>query len=65
MRFFLIALTILFIALKLLDKIDWSWWLVLSPILTLLAITIIAVGYASYKIVVDAQERRIKRTRGK
>lgn len=27
------ALTILFIALKLLDKIDWSWWWVLSPIL--------------------------------
>ena len=26
------ALTILFIALKLLDKIDWSWWWVLSPI---------------------------------
>lgn len=26
------ALTILFIALKLLNKIDWSWWWVLSPI---------------------------------
>ena len=25
-------LTILFIALKLLDKIDWSWWWVLSPL---------------------------------
>lgn len=25
-------LTILFITLKLLDKIDWSWWWVLSPI---------------------------------
>ena len=25
-------LTLLFIALKLLDKIDWSWWWVLSPI---------------------------------
>ena len=25
-------LTILFIALKLLDKIDWSWFWVLSPI---------------------------------
>ena len=25
-------LTILFIALKLLDKIDWSWWWILSPI---------------------------------
>jgi len=26
------ALTIVFIVLKLLDKIDWSWWWVLSPI---------------------------------
>ena len=26
------ALTILFIALKLCDKIDWSWFWVLSPI---------------------------------
>lgn len=26
------ALTILFIALKLLQKINWSWWWVLSPI---------------------------------
>ena len=25
-------LTIVFIILKLLDKIDWSWWWVLSPI---------------------------------
>ena len=26
------ALTIVFIILKLLDKIDWSWWWVLAPI---------------------------------
>ena len=25
-------LTIVFITLKLLDKIDWSWWWVLSPL---------------------------------
>jgi len=25
-------LTILFVALKLLDKIDWSWWWVLAPL---------------------------------
>jgi len=25
-------LTVLFIALKLLGKIDWSWWWVLSPL---------------------------------
>jgi len=30
---FLGLLTILFIALKLLNKIDWSWFWVLSPIL--------------------------------
>ena len=29
---FLGLLTLLFIALKLLGKIDWSWWWVLSPI---------------------------------
>lgn len=29
---FLGALTILFIALKLTNVIDWSWWWVLSPI---------------------------------
>ena len=31
-------LTILFITLKLLNKIDWSWWWVLSPILISIAI---------------------------
>lgn len=29
---FIPGLTLLFIGLKLLDKIDWSWWWVLSPI---------------------------------
>lgn len=35
------ALTILLIGLKLTDKIDWSWWWVLSPSLIPLAIVII------------------------
>lgn len=30
---FFSLLTILFIYLKLTEKIDWSWWLVLSPLL--------------------------------
>ncbi|WP_104721438.1 hypothetical protein [Helicobacter mesocricetorum] len=30
-EFFLAALQILFIALKLTEKIDWSWFLVLMP----------------------------------
>jgi len=37
---FLGMLTILFIALKLLDKIDWSWFWVLSPILIPLILVI-------------------------
>jgi len=24
-------LTVIFVTLKLIDKIDWSWWLVFSP----------------------------------
>lgn len=32
------ALAPLFIALKLLDKIDWSWWWVLSPLWIPLAV---------------------------
>jgi len=34
-------LTIVFITLKLLDKIDWSWWWVLSPIWISLLLLII------------------------
>ncbi len=35
------ALTILFIALKLCDKIDWSWWWVLSPILISIGLVVL------------------------
>ena len=34
-------LTIVFIALKLLGKIDWSWWWVLSPLWISTIITLI------------------------
>ena len=37
---FLGMLTILFIGLKLLDKIDWSWFWVLSPIIIPLILVI-------------------------
>lgn len=48
------VLTIVFIILKLLDKIDWSWWWVLSPIwistiIGILILTIIFIGYIIYK----------------
>ena len=35
------ALTLLFIALKLLGKIDWSWWWVLSPIWISLGVALV------------------------
>jgi len=49
-------LTLLFIALKLLGKIDWSWWWVLSPIwisfvLFLVFVVIFIVGYVICKLV--------------
>lgn len=40
---FIGLLTILFIGLKLLDKIDWSWWWVLSPIWITFVLGLIAV----------------------
>ena len=40
---FFSTLTIVFITLKLLDKIDWNWFWVLSPILIPLAILIIII----------------------
>lgn len=45
------ALTILFIALKLLDKIDWSWWWVLSPIwipIVLIIIVLIVLAIVAF-----------------
>lgn len=38
------ALTILFIALKLIGAITWSWWWVLSPLLISAALGTVVVG---------------------
>lgn len=40
-------LTVLFIALKLLGRINWSWWWVLSPIWIsfILVIVLLVIGY--------------------
>ncbi len=42
-------LTILFIGLKLTNHIDWSWWIVLAPILwpVYVLIAILAIGFAA------------------
>ena len=43
------VLTIVFIVLKLVGTIDWSWWWVLSPILIDIGLSIvILVGFAIY-----------------
>ena len=37
-------LTLLFITLKLLGKIDWSWWWVLSPAWGMLVLAVLVIG---------------------
>lgn len=41
---FLEVLTLIFVVLKLLGKIDWSWWVVLSPVI---GATILYLGIAA------------------
>jgi len=43
------GLALLFIALKLLDKIDWSWWWVLAPLW--MPITLILCGLLIFGLV--------------
>lgn len=49
---FTTILTIIFVVLKLTGNIDWSWWLVLSPMIisVLLIIVLILVLYVLRKI---------------
>jgi len=39
-------LTIVFVTLKLLDKIDWSWWWVLAPIWICILLVIWVIVFA-------------------
>ncbi|MBI5643315.1 MAG: hypothetical protein HY954_07555 [Deltaproteobacteria bacterium] len=43
---FLGPLTLIFVTLKLLDKIDWAWWWVLAPLWVPFAVVAIALGVA-------------------
>lgn len=42
---FLELLTALFVALKLFDVIDWSWWLVFAPMYVYVAVFIIYLAF--------------------
>lgn len=47
-------LTIVFIALKLTDYIDWSWWWVLSPIWITSIIVVVVLGAVfAFAVLVD------------
>jgi len=39
------AFTVLFIGLKLTHYIDWSWWLIFSPILASFAIAVSSIAF--------------------
>ena len=48
MKYFLYALTFLFITLKLTHVITWSWWFVLLPIYGWIPLAIILFGVAGF-----------------
>ena len=51
-------LTIVFIVLKLIGKIDWSWWLVLLPTLIELGIiSIMIIGFIIYAVVTKKKDK--------
>ena len=58
-------LAIVFVTLKLLGKIDWSWWWVLAPIWAggalILALFIGVAGFAIGAVVIDNLQRSLKR----
>ncbi len=48
------ALAILFIALKLLGKIDWSWWWVLSPLwIPIIIVIVVAIVLMIIVAIID------------
>ena len=50
------VLTIVFVVLKLVGTIDWSWWWVLSPTLINIGLTILVlIGYAIWEVRFDKE----------
>jgi hypothetical protein len=43
---FLEVLTIVFVILKALGYVDWSWWVVFSPVIAAVAIYVVLGGFA-------------------
>jgi hypothetical protein len=58
MTIFPMALGLLFITLKLLEVIDWSWWLVLLPLYIPLPIALVLVIAAVIHVFAKSRFRR-------
>lgn len=58
MKYFLWALTILFIALKLTNYIDWSWFIVLLPFLIYLSLNLLWLLIIAFVWIMAARETR-------
>jgi uncharacterized protein (DUF983 family) len=56
-------LTVLFVALKLLHKIDWSWWWVLAPTWIPLAIALPLLVFFGVMVLVSGRSERRTRKR--
>ena len=53
------ALTLLFVGLKLCDKINWSWWWVLAPLWIPFALAFVLMGILGLIIVIEKIIRRV------
>ena len=59
------VLTIIFIVLKLIGVIDWSWWLVFSPTLINIVFSVISFIVALIFITLEEDEWEISSKKGK
>lgn len=50
-------LTIIFIVLKLVDVIDWSWWWVLSPIWISISLQLLFFGFVLIMYVIQKRDK--------
>lgn len=62
MNYFLIGLTLIFITLKLLGHITWSWWLVLLPLILWFGIGILILIAAFASVYFVQKEAKKKHT---
>lgn len=53
------VLTLIFVVLKLLGKISWSWWLVVSPLLVEVAIVVLALLFAGLCVAVVGKANKV------